>query len=116
MTKPERISAEDFTGSQAIGKPERFPIEPVKVITILVSVLIFLGSTAMSGRGNHLAALNQPSGLAAAAQQEATLTPTTTPTPPVSDGTNETTGIILAGVILVLIVLGGTIGATRRKS
>jgi hypothetical protein len=44
------------------------------------------------------------------------LTATPTPFPAGTDGADETTGIILAGAFLVLIVLGGTLGATRRKS
>ena len=41
---------------------------------------------------------------------------TPTSLPAVTTGPDETTGIILAGAILVLIVLVGTWGATRRKS
>jgi hypothetical protein len=44
------------------------------------------------------------------------LTATPTPLPAETGGADETTGIILAGAFLVLIVLGGTLGATRRKS
>ena len=40
---------------------------------------------------------------------------TSTPTPVVPGNANETTGVILVGAILVLIVLGGTLGTTRRK-
>ena len=38
------------------------------------------------------------------------------PTPVPTNTSDETTGIILAGAVLVLIVLGGALGATRRKS
>jgi len=44
------------------------------------------------------------------------LTATSTPLPAGAGGADETTGIILAGAFLVLIVLVGTLGATRRKS
>ena len=56
-------------------------------------------------------------------------TPTLIPTPPpvqigqptaipteVTNNSDQTSGIILAGAFLVLIILGGTLGATRRKS
>ncbi len=43
------------------------------------------------------------------------LTATPTAVPGGAGGSDQTTGIILAGAFLVLIVLGGTFGATRRK-
>ncbi len=39
----------------------------------------------------------------------------TLPANEISQQTGESNGIILAGVVIVLIILGGTYGATRRK-
>jgi hypothetical protein len=83
----------------------------IRLLLILAAVAALLVLTALTGK--------QP--------VEQTATPTTTPgiiqltaTPTLSPsdtgGADETTGIILAGSFLVLIVLGGTLGATRRKS
>jgi hypothetical protein len=66
---------------------------------------------------------NSPTTLAA--EEQPTLIATTTPVrklpwtaqifPEPADPINQTNGIIIAGGVIVLIILGGTIGATRHK-
>ena len=91
--------------------------QPGRILLIsLAALLLFVTLTGMSRNRSNLAALNPTPTITAVASPSPGLTPTGTPASTDSDGTNETTGIILAGAILVLIVLGGTIGATRRKS
>lgn len=84
-------------------------------IVVLSSILIFFTMTGMTW-GNHTPLANRPVlNLPADVQVTLTTTPTVTPVPVVPGQPDEMVGIILAGTILVLIVLGGTIGATRRK-
>ncbi len=76
----------------------------VAIVGVLVLVLLSLSHPPT----------NSPSQVTTPLSEAITLTPT--PSSAAANGADETTGIILAGIFLVLIVLGGTIGATRRKS
>ena len=86
---------------------------PFKLWMLLAAVTALLALTGMTGKqpvGQTLIPTPMPVIIG-----EAT---TATAAPSGADGVDETTGIILAGSFLVLIVLGGTLGATasRRKS
>jgi hypothetical protein len=82
---------------------------------ILAAVLVFISLTGMSriGSGGPIHPID--STLPALAQVAATISPSSTPAAAEANAPDETMGIILAGAILVLIILGGTFGATQRR-
>ena len=100
------------TGSSPNGK--RFKLRYLIVPVILVLILIALLASGMfwQQRVEPLLTPTSLSFLTASSFPELT----NTPSPGITDTMNETAGIILAGAFLVLIVLGGTLGATRHKS
>ncbi len=81
-----------------------------RLLLILAAIAAALLLTGM--------AWNRPAGqtaVQAVTHLAGQLTSTPTPSPAATNVVDETTGIILAGAILVLVVLGGTLGAARRK-
>ncbi len=82
-------------------------IGQILVIVAIVGVLVLLLLSLKQPAVNPLPQVTTP--------LAGEITPGVTATTAVANGADETTGIILAGAFLVLIVLGGTIGATRRK-
>jgi hypothetical protein len=89
------------------------------ILVLILSGLILTGMTwthpltsrTIAGRWQ----VANPTTLATTTEEPDNPILTSTPTPVVSGNADETTGVILVGVILVLIVLGGTLGTTRRK-
>jgi hypothetical protein len=80
---------------------------------VLLGVLMLVTLTGMNHGGSSVAQDEQP-----------TLTLTATPAnlpwtarifPEPTNPIDQTNGIIIAGGVIVLIILGGTIGATRHK-
>jgi hypothetical protein len=98
------------------SSPKAKRIKPGYIIIPVVLVLILIALLASGLFGNQqVASLFTPtSWMVLTASSSPVLT--NTPSPEITESMNETTGIILAGAFLVLIVLGGTIGATRHKS
>ena len=82
------------------------------MLLLLLSGLLLTGLTWT----HPLFQVSTPNSSTTPTEEQDTPILTITPTPVVPADTNETTGVILAGAILVLIVLGGTLGTTRRKS
>jgi hypothetical protein len=78
------------------------------ILAAIVAALVLTGIAWNQSAGQTLAPTTTP--------VSGQLTSTPTSLPAGTNGVDETTGIILAGAFLVLIVLGGTLGATRRKS
>lgn len=82
--------------------------------TVLLAILMVVTLTGLTR--------NTPTSLFA--DEQPTLTATTTPASPPwtakifpepANPIDQTNGIIIAGGVIVLIILGGTIGATRHK-
>ena len=67
------------------------------------------------GTSQNLLTAHPFASLLAGVQSTTTAAPSATPIPVTPGQPEEMIGIILAGVILVIIVLGGTIGATRHR-
>jgi hypothetical protein len=82
-----------------------------RLLIILAAIAVGL---ALTGLTWHQTAGQTPAQTATPLAEQLTATPT--PSPAAASQADETNGIILAGAFLVLIVLGGTLGATRRKS
>jgi len=92
------------------------PAKRVYLMVALILVIFLSGLSLMGLTGPHALwqFINQGSSLTPTVLLGSP-SPTSTPAPVVPSDINETTGVILAGAILVLIILGGTINATRRK-
>jgi hypothetical protein len=100
------------TGSSLNGK--RLKLRYLMVPVILALILIALLASGMFWQ-QRVEPLLTPTSLAfltASSSPELA----NTSSPEITETMNETAGIILAGAFLVLIVLGGTLGATRHKS
>jgi hypothetical protein len=90
---------------------KRLALVLVLSLAIFLSGLTLMGSTGMHSLWQYT---NRGSSITPTVQL-VNPSPTSTPAPVIPSDINETTGVILAGAILVLIILGGTINATRRK-
>jgi hypothetical protein len=86
----------------------------VSVTRLLLILAAIISVLVLTGLAWNQQATETPAQTATLQPEQ--LTATSTSLPAGADGADQTTGIILAGAFLVLIVLGGTLGATRRKS
>jgi hypothetical protein len=84
------------------------------IVFIFLVALIFLTMTGMAWTDHSQVSVASSLYQQDEVDETMTPTPTATPIPVVPGQPGEMIGVILAGTVLVLVVLGGTIGATRR--